>query len=104
MCITKAIAYAFPTSNNAKHLGFEKEGCYHVEITHINIEGSGQCQTFMPHNAEGFLQPDDKDLIAIFNETEGDICPHFLKYGNAKALDAIVVPNKTAHYMKNDNQ
>lgn len=89
MKIRKSIAYSFPTSKNASELGFEKEGCFHVSIQYIDIEGSGQCRTFLPHDAEGFARADDPDLIALFNEYEGDICPHFLRYGNADALKAI---------------
>lgn len=68
--IKKEIAYSYATSPNAETLGFGKTGCYHVSVTYIDIEGSGQCKTFMPHNAEGFASKDDPDLIALFNETE----------------------------------
>ena len=70
MKITKEIAYAFPTSINAENLGFAKDGCWHLSITHINIEGSGQCRTFVPHNAEGFASKDDPDLLAMLAEYE----------------------------------
>ena len=89
MKTTKSISYAYPTSQMAEALGCAKAGCWYVQVTYHDIEGSGQSSTFAPHNAEGFQSPDDKDLIAIFKETEGDICPYFLKYGNEKALNAI---------------
>jgi len=71
MRITKEISYAFPTSINAGLLGFETEGCYHVAQTYIDIEGSGQCKTFLPHDATGFAKIDDPDLLALFAETDG---------------------------------
>ena len=72
MKIRKEIAYSYPTSPNAKTLGFYKTGCYHVSVTHLDIEGSGQCETFLPHNAEGFERKDDPALLALFAEEEGE--------------------------------
>ncbi len=89
MKTTKSIAYAYPTSSMAKALGHTKTGCWYVQVTYHDIEGSGQSITFAPYNAEGFSAPDDKDLIAIFKETEGTVCPYFLKYGNTDALKAM---------------
>lgn len=86
---TKSIAYAFPTSTMAKELGFDKTGCFYVQQTAHNIEGSGQAKTFAAHNAEGFAKPNDPDLVAFYHETEGKICPHFLRHGNTEALRAI---------------
>lgn len=85
----KSIAYSFPTSDNAKKLGFADSGCWHISIFITGIEGSDQCRTIMPHDAEGFAAPDDPDLIALFFETEGEIDPAFEKYGNSRALAAI---------------
>lgn len=87
--ITKAIAYSFPTSTNAETLGFADTGCWHIELTIWNIEGSDQCRTYMPHNAEGFESPDDSTLIAMFHETDGEISESFKVYGNMAALVAI---------------
>ncbi len=87
--ITKAIAYSFPTSPNAETLGFAETGCWHIELTISNIEGSDQCRTYMPHNAEGFDAPNDPVLVAMFNETDGEIDWSFKTYGNADALAAI---------------
>ena len=70
--ILKSIAYCYPTSANAEELGFSDTGCYHVSITYIGVEGSDQCVTFMPHNAEGFLSKNDPDLLAIYEETDGE--------------------------------
>ena len=66
--ITKEIAYSYPTSINAENLGFGDTGCWHLSITYIDIEGSGQCRTFMPHDAEGFASKDDPDLLAMLDE------------------------------------
>lgn len=67
----KSIGFAYPSSLNAEKLGFAETGCWHISQTYVNIEGSGQCRTFTPHNAEGYPDKDDPDLIAQFKETEG---------------------------------
>lgn len=85
----KSIAYSYPSSPNAVQLGFAKAGCWHVSLLHKFIEGSDQCRTVLPHDAEGFATPNDPDLIAVFGEYEGEIDPTFLRYGNALALAAI---------------
>ena len=72
MKIRKEITYSYPTSPNAKELGFYKTGCFNISVTYLDIEGSGQCRTFVPHNAEGFTQKDDPALLALFAETEGE--------------------------------
>lgn len=87
--VFKSIVWAFPTSHNAEHLGFGKEGCWHISLTAVNTEGRMTSNTYMPHDAEGFAEPDDADLIALFHEYKGDICPLFKQYGNNKALAAI---------------
>jgi len=69
--VLKDICFAFPSSTNAKILGFEDVGCWHLSIIYIGIEGSDQCETFMPHNAEGFTDRNDPDLMAMFEEADG---------------------------------
>lgn len=76
----KEIAYAYPSSTNAEKLGFAKTGCFYVQHTFINIENSRQCRTVIAHNSEGFLNRNDPDLIALFNEHEGDIDPNPLAF------------------------
>tara|TARA_Y100000114_G_scaffold155937_1_gene181440 strand:+ start:2072 stop:2377 length:306 start_codon:yes stop_codon:yes gene_type:complete len=76
--ILKDIAYAYPTSEAAESLGFAETGCYYVEITYVGIEGSDQCKTFVPHNAEGFANMDHPDLIALYSETKGEPLREFL--------------------------
>tara|TARA_R110000765_G_scaffold43529_1_gene91052 strand:- start:31 stop:279 length:249 start_codon:yes stop_codon:yes gene_type:complete len=71
--IKKAIAYAYATSKNAKLLGFEDTGCFYIEHTMIDIEGSGQWNSGPVFNAEGFLKKDDPVLLAMFTEAEGEI-------------------------------
>lgn len=85
----KDISYSYPGSPNAEQLGFGKTGCWHISQTYVDIEGSGQCRTFLPHDAEGFAEPTDPDLISLFGEYEGEPDPSFLKYGNEAALRAI---------------
>lgn len=85
----KSIAYAFPTSENAKTLGFSKTGCWYISVIHTDIEGSGQSRTFLPHDAEGFAKADDPDLISLYLETEGLMDPSFKEYGSLEALHTI---------------
>jgi len=75
MKIYKEIAFAFPTSDNAKELDFYDEGCFYVQQTYHNIENSGQYRSFIAHNCEGFTDRDDPDLIALLHEYEGSINP-----------------------------
>lgn len=72
MKIRKEIAFAYPSSINAKRLGFNKTGCYHISVTHLNIDGNGQCETFVPLPAQGFLKKDDQELLAAFELEEGE--------------------------------
>lgn len=87
--ITKSIVYSYPTSENAKKLGFADSGCWHISETIHNIEGSGQARTYVPHDAQGFRTPDNPDLISLYIETRGIACQYFKKYGNKLALKAI---------------
>jgi len=75
MKIYKEIAYAYPTSYNAKELGFYKDGCFYIQHTYHNIEGSGQSKNFIAHNCEGFSDKNDPNLIALLYEYEGIINP-----------------------------
>lgn len=88
MKVFKSIAFAFPTSQAAAHLGFTKTGCYFVQSRTDDPE-SGQSSTVVPHDAEGFAAPDDPDLIALFREYDGEPCPMFLRYGPPGALAAL---------------
>lgn len=85
----KAISYAYPGSPNAETLGFSENGCWHIELTYTNIEGSGQCRTFLPHDATGYASPINPDLLELFGEYDAVPDPSFLRYGNADALRAL---------------
>ena len=78
----KNIAYAYPTSKNAEKLGFSDTGCYYIETTYIyegpGIEDSDQCVSFMPHDAKGFIDKNDADLLALYEEANGDSLREFL--------------------------
>lgn len=73
MKIRKEIAYSYPTSINASRLGFKDSGCFHVSVTHLNIDGAGQCETFIPSPARGYLRKDDPELLAAFKAEEGEL-------------------------------
>lgn len=92
--ITKSIEFAYPTSRHAKMLGAYKSGCWHISVAYNDIEDSAHVHMFIPPNAEAYTTPDDADLIAQFLEQEGEICPCFLKYGNALALKAVLAAIK----------
>jgi hypothetical protein len=89
MRVTKSIAWAFPTSTMAERMGMAETGCFYVQQTFLNIQQSGQCRTVAAHNGEGYLSPTDPDLLSFFRETVGTICPHFKKYGNQEAKEAL---------------
>lgn len=72
MKIRKEIAFAYPTSINASRLGFKDSGCYHLSVTHLNIDGNGQCETFIPSPAQGFLKKDDPQLLEAFELEKGE--------------------------------
>ena len=84
---TKSIGYAYPTSTNAGILGFAQTGCYHISETIYRDDGTAK--TYLPHDAEGFSEPDHPDLIALYNETEAEHCRHFLAHGDHAALIAL---------------
>lgn len=66
----KSIAYAYPTSIAATRLGFKDTGCYYVQ-EEIQDDDNGW-KSYIPHNAEGFAEPDARDLISLFAETDGE--------------------------------
>lgn len=79
---TKHIAYAYPTSTHAQTLGMGDTGCWFIEETWHNIEGSGQVRSGIHPQAssEGFSDPLDPDLQQLFAEVDGEVCPVSLKY------------------------
>lgn len=97
----KQIAYAFPTSHNAEYLGFYKTGCYYIEQTYHNIEGSGQSNSFIAHGSEGFTDKHDPDLIALLSEYDGDLHPDAVRIAN-KDMDQAWRIGKTKEQMIKD--
>lgn len=85
----KAIAYAYPTSPAADFYG-HKDGCWYVSTSAQRQDGSWS-PNHMLEQGEGFGQPDHPDLIALYRETDGEMCPYFKSHGNAKALAAIAI-------------
>ena len=91
--IYKSIAYAYGSSQRAKDLGFYQTGCFFIQQRSKNE--AGQWNTYATHNAEGFSNPADNDLISMFLETDGIIEPDFTIYGNQEALKAIHAMEKS---------
>lgn len=89
---TKSIAYSYPSSTNAETLGFGATGCYHMSETAYLIDDTAK--TYLPHDAEGFDREDHPDLIALYNETEAEHCPHFLAHGSERVLEALGIGEK----------
>ena len=78
MKLRKAIAYAYPTSENAEILGKSATGAYYVEQSiSVSCEGGSWSPPYIAPGTEGdsFDRADDPDLVSLFAEVEGDICP-----------------------------
>ena len=97
----KQIAHAYPTSHNAKKLGFYKTGCYYIELTHHNIEQSGQSNSFIPHDMTGFSDKHDPDLISLLSEYSFDLHPDAVRLAN-KDIDQAWRIGKTKEQMIKD--
>lgn len=88
--IYKSIAYAFPTSHMADTLGCPDTGGWYIEQHRILEDGSLSVGApAVGCGNEAFPSPDDADLIALYHEADGEPCPRFKRYGNARALAAI---------------
>jgi tricorn protease-like protein len=74
----KAIAYAFPTSARASELGFAASGCYYVQTEAL---ADGRWYDDTHPGTEGFTDAFDADLVALYHETPGVMCPHFKTHG-----------------------
>lgn len=88
MKIRKSISYAYPSSPHAVTLGMSETGCYYVAIS-VFREGASWSPNCPAHNAEGFTDATHPDLLAMYNETEGEPCPYFLKRGPLNTLRAL---------------
>lgn len=76
----KSIAYAYPSSPLADKAGRPDKGGYFVK-QETWLGGSWFDTTHPGDLAEGmFDSPDDPELHALFEETEGEVCPLSLKY------------------------
>lgn len=71
MKIRKEIAYSYPTSPNAKRLGFNSTGCFHVSICHLfMVDGLWDSETLDP--VKGYARKDDPALLAEYAATKGE--------------------------------
>jgi len=66
----KKIDFAYPRSRFATRLDYEETGCHHI-ATAIKLEDGNWSQWYLPHNAEGYADAKDPDLLAQYAETEG---------------------------------
>lgn len=72
MKIRKEIAYSYPTSPNAKRLGFNKTGCFHVSVTRLfMVDGLWDSETAEP--SRGYLRKDDPELMSAFEAEPGEV-------------------------------
>lgn len=89
MRLRKAIGYAYPTSIRASELGAPG---YFVEQSMLREDGTWS----PPYIAQGchdvFSNARDPDLLAMFNEADGETCPHFLRSTLAQQTD--ITPTK----------
>lgn len=88
MNIRKSISYAYPSSPHAVSLGMGATGCHYVAVS-VFREGVSWSPNSPVHNAGGFVNPTDPDLLALYAETEGQPCPYFLRHGNTATLRAL---------------
>ncbi len=77
MKLRKAIAYAYPTSKHAAALYHTITGCYYVSQSILREDGTWS-PPYIAQGHDGFLDRNDPALLALFDETDGDICPYFL--------------------------
>ncbi len=89
MKIRKSISYAYATSPTARELGHGKTGCYYVATSILREDGNWSPASPV-HNAEGFQNAGDADLIALYRETEGEPCPYFWNRTNAIAKEKLL--------------
>lgn len=73
----KAITYAYPTSLAAKYFGYAKEGCFYIQLTHVDTESA---YSEAAPGSEGFLTVTDPDLKSLFAEYNYEVEPQSLKY------------------------
>lgn len=86
MKLRKAIAYAYASSTHAAELGHAKTGCYYVSQSLLREDGSWS-PPYIAQGHDAFKSSGDIDLHKLFEETDGEVCPH---YAAAKAREAAV--------------
>ncbi len=77
MKLRKAIAYAYATSNHARELGCAATGCYYVSQSILREDGTWS-PPYIAQGHDAFQDRNDAALLALFNETDGEPCPHWL--------------------------
>lgn len=75
--LRKAIAYAYPTSAHAKELGCYQTGCYYVSQSILREDGTWS-PPYIAQGHDAFQDRNDPDLLALFDETDGEPCPHWI--------------------------
>ena len=76
MKLRKSIAYAYPTSNRAKELGHYATGCYYVAQSVLREDGTWSPE-YVAQGHDAFTDRNDPDLLALFAETDGEVCPYY---------------------------
>ena len=84
----KGICFAYPTSPASCDLGAYDTGAWYVSLSVLREDGA-YSPGFIEQGHNAFDSPDDPDLIALFNEIDGTVCPHFEQYGSASALKSL---------------
>ena len=72
----KSIAYAYATSPRAIELGFENTGCYYIEYITTNEDSVN----ISADKQVGGFETREPDLLASFNEADGEPCEMSAKY------------------------
>ncbi len=76
--LRKAIAYAYPTSSRARDLGCGTTGCYYVSHSILREDGTWSPDYVAQGCHDSFQDRNDPDLLALFEEADGDPCPYWL--------------------------
>ncbi len=77
MKLRKAVAYAYPSSPHAVELGHAKTGCWYVSQSVLREDGTWS-PPYIAQGHDAFTDRADPDLQALFDQTDGEPCPHWL--------------------------
>jgi hypothetical protein len=72
----KSIAYAYPTSEAANELG--QPGFYVCQ--YVKLETGEWSTPFIAQGHDVFDDKNDPDLLALFNESDGEVCPYYASH------------------------